>query len=158
MLDAGLRVSEACALRWDQVDTAAATLIIRQGKGGKDRVVPIEYDVMHQLQRDRATGPWLLYPRCHQERPTTRRTIEAAFARIGHELDIRLHPHRLRHTYACELIAAGVGIYDVSLLLGHNSVSTTAIYLHVQPDELADRVRSALAGRCTRQLRLDWAA
>lgn len=158
MLDAGLRVSEACALRWSDVDAAAAMLTVRQGKGGKDRAVPIEYDVMRQLLRDRAQGPWLLYPRCHPDQRTCKRTIEAALARIGDALAIRLHPHRLRHTYACELLAAGVGIYDLSLLLGHNSVSTTAIYLHVQPDELADRVRSALAGRCTRQLRLDWAA
>lgn len=158
MLDAGLRVSEACDLRWQDVQVPEAMLRVTCGKGGKARVVPIEFDVMRTLLRDRAQGPWLLYPRCRPLTHTNKRTIQAALARIGANLGIILHPHRLRHTYACQLLAAGVNLYDLAQLLGHNSVATTAIYLHVEPDELADRVRTALAGRVSRQLRLDWAA
>lgn len=154
MLDAGLRVSEACALRWDDVDMVRGEFRVRAGKGHKPRVVPVTWDLLRALALDNREGRWLLHPITHHDRPTNRRTIHAALARIAADLRIVLHPHRLRHTYACELLAAGVNIYDLAQLLGHHSIATTAIYLHVAPDELADRVRSALAGRTYNQLRL----
>lgn len=153
MLDAGLRVAEACALLWDDVDMRAGQIRVRQGKGDRDRVVPVTWDMLRALGNDRGPGDFVLYPTRSPLLRTCPRTVQKALQRIGVNLGIILHPHRLRHTYACELLRAGVGIYDLSLLLGHSDVSTTAIYLHVQPDDLAARVRAATPPT-TYQLRL----
>jgi site-specific recombinase XerD len=139
------------------VDARAGTLRVRRGKGDRDRVVPVTWDTIRALAACGAQGPdtdWVLWPLNKTQRgPVATRTLQDALADIGHELGIVLHPHRLRHTYACELLRAGVGIYDLALLLGHSSVATTAVYLHVQTDDLAARVRAATPPS-TYQLRL----
>jgi integrase len=160
MLECGLRVSEACALLWADVDMRQGVVRVRHGKGDKARVVPVTWTTLRALADDAGDGAWVLYPINRPRRQTTRRTIGAALARVGADLGIVLHPHRLRHTYACELLAAGVNIYDLAQLLGHSSIATTEVYLHVQPDELAGRLRAAMEPPTTPQspLPMQWAA
>ena len=153
MLDAGLRVAEACALLWTDVDMREGSIRVRHGKGDKARIVPVTWDMLRALGPDRGPGDFVLYHTRIPTQPAAIRTVQKALERVGANLGIILHPHRLRHTYACELLRAGVGIYDLALLLGHSDVSTTAIYLHVQPDDLAARVRAATPPT-TYQLRL----
>ena len=153
MLDAGLRVAEACALLWADVEMRQGQIHVRHGKGDRARVVPVTWDMLRRLGADRGPGECVLYNIHTPDRPAAIRTIQKALERVGANLGVILHPHRLRHTYACELLRSGVGIYDLALLLGHSDVSTTAIYLHVQPDDLAARVRAATPPT-TYQLRL----
>jgi site-specific recombinase XerD len=70
--------------------------------------------------------------------------IRALFKRLGWRagLDRRVHAHALRHGFATELVAEGTPINIVSMLLGHSSVSTTAIYVqHLHPKQAIDTVR-----------------
>jgi len=153
MLDAGLRSQEACFLPWDQVDRAAG-LIRVHGKGAFDRVVPVTFPVIRQLEIDRGPGPWLVPnsrdPQAHISTSRIRQILRA----LGDELDMHLHPHKLRHTYATTLLNVGMNLRDVQLLMGHANLSTTAIYLHVDPRDLAARLRLRLASPAQLKLEL----
>jgi site-specific recombinase XerD len=59
--------------------------------------------------------------------------------------DMPINPHVLRHSYATRLIENGVPVHDVQRALGHSSLQTTSIYLHVKDDKLADKLRNALS-------------
>lgn len=127
---------------------------VTQGKGGKARIVPCTWTTIRAIATDVHDSLWVLYPLNRPHLRAHPNTIYLALRRLGAALDITLHPHRLRHTYACECLRAGVNIYDLAQLLGHADIATTAIYLHVQPDELAERVRTAMERPPTPQLRL----
>jgi len=157
LLDAGLRASEACALTRANVHPPPASYLrVDNGKGGKDRVVPVTHEVATLLAAPvNVSSPWALPNTYHPERPLGRRHLYNLVAAWGEACGFALWPHCLRHTYACDLIAAGLSLVDLQQLLGHASVATTAIYLHVRPDALGDRLRSVLSGHGTAtQLRL----
>ena len=152
MLDAGLRVSEACDLPWRQVNLADLTIRIR-GKGSRDRIVPITDITAAQLLRDHdERSPWTVPHLADPMQHLDRHYVGYVCRSLGREIGVRLHPHALRHTYACACLRAGLTIYDVMRLLGHSSIETTAVYLHVQPDDLARRLREAMTPKA--QLRL----
>jgi len=119
-------------------------------------VVPVTHDVATLLaQPAAAESPWVLPNLNDPSRPISRRYLHKLVTAWGDACGVALWPHCLRHTYACDLIAAGLSLVDLQQLLGHASVATTAIYLHVRPDALGDRLRSVLSGHGTAtQLRL----
>lgn len=148
MAGCGLRISEALAVAPRDLSLARGEVRVREGKGRKARVVPV----------DHATGalvePWL------RLRPAGASTIVCTLAggpvsasyarqllpRLARRAGIakRVHPHGLRHFYALELDADRVPIGEISVLLGHESAATTAAYLArlrgVDP-AAADRLR-----------------
>jgi len=142
----GLRASEACALRWADVDQSSALITVRQGKGDRDRVVPVPRALLAALRADtdrRAVR--VLHSARDPTAGITRRQVHRRIAALGAAAGIPLHPHTLRHLYACRCLRAGLTIMEVSALLGHSDIGTTALYLHVWPDELASRVQALLA-------------
>lgn len=133
----GLRISEACALRWSQVDVAAGLARIR-GKGGKDRLCPlgpVAMDCLEKWRRDfsPATGPADLVLLTDQRKPVgprwIQRRLKYLLARAGLPSD--LSPHKLRHSFATHLLDHGADLRLVQTLLGHSSLSTTQVYTHV---------------------------
>jgi site-specific recombinase XerD len=153
---AGLRVSEAVALRWDSVDLAQLQLSIT-GKGGVERTIDILPEMEAMLRRRLSdlnqirnatcrdevqhfetecdTSPYV-FP--HRGGPLTTRAVQRVVQRIRDKLGLpetRLTPHKLRHAYATDLVSRGVPIHVVSAQLGHASVATTSIYLHAQPGQ-----------------------
>jgi integrase/recombinase XerD len=147
MLEAGLRVSEACSLAWRDVDLLAPVIMVRRGKGGKDRCVPITHALARAIAAERTVSPWVLARPRDPAAHITRATLGQACRRLGHRLGVRLWPHVFRHTYASNCLRAGLSIEDLRRLLGHSNLATTAIYLHVREDDLAARVRAALEPR-----------
>ena len=143
-LDAGLRAGEMVTLTWHDIDAAAGLIYVRFGKGGFSRTVPVTFPVMRQLIADRAPF-WVLSHERHPDRAIGTRAIQLALTHIGTALGIHLHPHKLRHTYATTLMRAGMSLRDVQLLLGHASLATTAIYTHVDEEDLAARLRLRMA-------------
>jgi len=173
LLDVGLRASEACALRWDRIDDVAATVRVDDGKGHKDRIVPVHPATIAQLLRDRRQRPLPLpglgrpggpsearqpAPVIHHtatpDKPISRQQLHRIVSEIGRAINAHLWPHMLRHTYACECLRLGLSVYDLMHLLGHDRLDTTVIYLHIQPDELAERVRAAFGGQLAATMRL----
>jgi site-specific recombinase XerD len=126
----GLRVSELTALTWDAVTIRerSGQVEVRQGKGGRRRVVPLTLTARQALQRWRDTqGPVSTTARVF---PLTPRAVQKALARYSRQegLERPVMPHMLRHTFAKHLVDAGVSLDRVAALAGHASLSTTALY------------------------------
>lgn len=161
MARAGLRVSEVVALRRTDITWGGAEehpkLRIDDAKGGVDRVVPIDRELVGWLRRWDAER----YSYCRsaffhtvrdsagvtssgKHEPLSVRTIQAMVKRYAAQAGLptegrrRVTPHTLRHTYATGLIRDGVALEAVRRLLGHANLSTTQIYLHVTDPELQE--------------------
>lgn len=139
----GLRVSEACKLRVEHLDLDGATLLVYQGKGAKDRMVPLPDRLLPELRSfvgERRAGYVFPAIRNHGNgrMHLSRRYVEDLVPRAGEGAEIpkRVKPHSLRHTFATRLIAAGVDIRVVQDLMGHADIKTTAVYLHVDVERL----------------------
>lgn len=135
---AGPRVSELCDLRVMDIDLAGATLAIIGGKGDKDRNVPIGVRLLVALREwigARTEG--YLFPGPHGKRLCPR-TFQLRLAALAKSASIRkaIHPHLMRHSFACALLRSATDIREVQELLGHANLATTAIYLSVEVSRL----------------------
>jgi len=123
----GLRVSEMLALRLDAIDFKTEYIKVIQGKGGKDRLVPIPKPLIRELKQYLA-----VFPRTGTLIYTHRRNTAAFLQRLGAKLGISwLHPHTLRHVYATHILEKTNNLLLVKELLGHESIATTQIYTHL---------------------------
>lgn len=131
----GLRISELIHLKVSDIDSARMVVIIRQGKGAKDRLVPLSPRLLGELRwywRTHGSRLWL-FPGQQPGRPLHPGNVQRVFQRTlaGAGIDKRATPHTLRHSFATHLMEAGVDIFTVQKLLGHGSLSSTSRYLHL---------------------------
>ena len=138
----GLRVSEICKLKIEDLDLAQGTALVYQGKGNKDRYVPIPARFIPTLKTwlgERGTGYVFPSPRGGK---LSSRTLQLRLKALGKKAQIprALKPHTLRHTYATRLLEKGANIREVQELLGHSSIQTTEIYTHTVPERLRGAV------------------
>jgi integrase/recombinase XerD len=136
---AGLRVSEACNLRWRNVRARAdAGQLTVCGKGGNTRTVLLPAAMWRDLQ-SLATAREINSPvfRSRTGKPLDRsrvlRIVEQASKRAG--VDERVSPHWLRHAHATHSLERSAPIHLVQATLGHASVATTSRYLHARPNQ-----------------------
>ncbi len=135
MYACGLRVSEATHLRAVDIDSQRMVLNIRGGKGNKDRQVPLPERVLDLLRAYwKAQRPQsALFPAESGDRPiasgSVRRCLQAALPESGIRKNVSCHT--LRHSYATHLLERGVDLRTIAGLLGHRSLRTTMIYLHL---------------------------
>jgi len=150
MLDTGLRLSEATALHWRDLDLMSGKLMVRQGKGAKDRTLWIGEANIDQLRtwRERQVGscggdPDHVFTTLRGD-PLSNRYVQAMVARYVKRAGIekRVSPHTLRHTFATDLYADTLKIRLVQKVLGHSDLSTTMIYTHVFDPEVEDAMKS----------------
>ncbi len=138
---AGLRLSEALHLRGHDIDSARMVIRIREGKGKKDRYVPLS-PILLELLRDhwrREHLHDLLFPAQNDpSRPIAASTVQRYLQRIAERCGVRkkVTAKTLRHSYATHLIEQGTSTRVVQVLLGHSSVHTTETYTHVSPKTL----------------------
>jgi site-specific recombinase XerD len=144
---AGLRCNEALDLTPRDILWSKEKIRVNNGKGGKDRVVPVEASLLETLDR------W----RSHSDRPKRSdwffctldggrmhdSYVRHMVARYGRKagIGIRVHPHILRHSFATEALEDGVQITEVQKLLGHEDLETTSVYLHVTDAHLDEKIR-----------------
>jgi len=132
---AGLRISEAIALKPTDIDSKRMTLRVDQGKGQKDRYVMLSERLLVILRdwyRAARPTPWL-FPGVIPGSHVTREGINDA-CRLGHQrsgLAKPVTPHSLRHAFACHSLEYGTDLRTIQLLMGHRSLSTTARYLRL---------------------------
>ena len=137
----GIRASECAGLRNSQVDLRQLTITV-QGKGGHERVIPLNPELAEVLRvYVEARGPALPgapFLRSRFGRPLSRGSIYERVRTWGRRSRVGcpLSPHRLRHTFATHLVRAGVGLVTIRDLLGHRLITSTQIYLHVTADDL----------------------
>lgn len=141
-LAGGFRVSELCKLDAADLDLAERTATVLHGKGDKDRVVPLSEKLVPELAAwlgNRTTG--YLFPGPGGRRLSPR-TFQLRIKKLAAAAGIarRIHPHVLRHTCATMLLRKGANIRQVQTILGHESISTTERYTHVEVSELKGAV------------------
>lgn len=136
--DCALRASEACKLRWDDINFDRQQLFIFQGKGRKDRYVPISKQLLVLLRIFRKKFPSDDYVFKTHGRGVTPQPIKPGYIRVilqnaltKASLDHTITIHALRHSSASHLLEMGESILDVQKRLGHVRLTTTMVYLHV---------------------------
>jgi integrase/recombinase XerD len=137
----GLRRAEAVRLKMSDVDTSLMLIHVHQGKGSRDRDLPLTPKLLEALRKywqscKRKPRVFLFpsrFPPVEPERPISDKVVwhachEAAL-RAG--LSKRIGPHTLRHSFATHMLEAGTDLRTIQLLLGHQRLKDTAVYLHV---------------------------
>jgi len=132
MLRCGLRVSEACSLTWLDVDLQGLSIRINNGKGHVDRIVYIAPDLEKALQlwQTRTTPSPYLFPSRRRSAPLGRGDIHWQMKKYLRLAGIQANysPHCLRHTFATQLLNAGVSLEVLKELMGHRSIQMTLRY------------------------------
>ena len=133
LLNTGLRVSELCALTWNdiKINSRKGRLIVRSGKGGKRREIPLNKDARKSLQNlgYRQHQGELNQIFLGQRGPLTPRGVESLFRKYVARTELsEVTPHKLRHTFCKNLIEAGVSLEKVAMLAGHENLETTRRY------------------------------
>ena len=133
----GLRISEASLLETRDINAFQQVIHVRNGKGGKDRLVPMPPKLYGLLRtywkHERPPAPWLFAskagrPICHE---TARRALLCASARAG--IGKIVTPHMLRHSFATNLLEHGTDLRRIQVVMGHDSIRSTTIYTQVSP-------------------------
>ena len=143
---AGLRKKELLNLKLADVDLENMSLFVRQGKGAKDRIVPICRKLAESLER------YLI------ERKRLKKTCPEFFASLNHNMGltvdgldhlvksireaskIQFSIHKLRHTFATLMLEGGCDIYSLSKMMGHSDIKTTTIYLAATAEHLRSQM------------------
>jgi site-specific recombinase XerD len=157
----GLRIGEGLALEVADIDGSQRRVHIRDGKGGKDRYVPMPALTLQALRRFWTTHrhPRLLFPSPAGSKfivriasaPMDASGVQAALraARLECGIEKRLTVHSLRHAYATHLLEQGMDLRLIQSLLGHSHSNTTARYAHITKvvrDHTGDRIETLLSG------------
>lgn len=154
MYRGGLRVSEACSLSISDVDLAEGWIYVQQGKGKKDRIVPLDQDTAEWCRRwlaVRPEGPTDYFLVTLKGTKLSDRYLRQVLERLSHKANVFLndnhrkknvHPHTLRHSFATERLEDGFNLGEVKELLGHSSIQTTSIYLHARPQVLKAKMQA----------------
>lgn len=136
----GLRCGETLALKLTDIDSKRGMLRVNEGKGRRDRVVPIPAGLIDELRDyycDSRPREWL-FEGVKTGMPYSRRSFEEVLKKSVKLAGIKkcVTLHWLRHSYATHLHESGVDIRYIQLLLGHKSTKTTEIYTHVSRRDL----------------------
>jgi site-specific recombinase XerD len=135
MYGCGLRISEAVGLLVRDVDSQRMVIHIRQGKGRKDRYVPLGTTLLEALRdywrRERPSS--FLFPGSQADRPIGVAAVREEFrlAKRIARIETPCTTHTLRHSYASHCLQAGMEVGTIQQILGHASLETTATYTHV---------------------------
>jgi type 1 fimbriae regulatory protein FimB/type 1 fimbriae regulatory protein FimE len=137
----GLRAAELCDLRRDQIDFAAAVLHVRRVKNGTPSTHPIQGDelrALRRLLRESPTSPFVFVSERGSPFTTAgfARMLERAAAAAG--LELKVHPHMLRHACGYALANKGHDTRAIQGWLGHRSITSTAIYTALAPNRFKD--------------------
>ena len=153
MLDSGLRVSEALALKQRDLDLETGRLMVRNGKGSKDRGLWINGETLQLLNRwirslNRSSQNGHIFI-TRDGGKMSRHYVLAMIYRLSKQAGLgkRAHPHMLRHSFATDLLRQTKNLRLVQKALGHANLSTTQIYTHIVDDELEEAMKGLRKGQ-----------
>jgi site-specific recombinase XerD len=142
----GIRKSELLNLHCTDIDLQSGSLFVRQGKGSKDRLIPINFE-LHKILKEYTATRIKVNKTCPEFFASS--TYEMGFSDNGFRLlinktsklsGIKFTAHTLRHTFATLMLEGGCDIYSLSKLLGHTDIKTTTIYLGASIQHLRGQV------------------
>jgi len=144
----GLRISEGIQLKVIDIDGKRKVLKVRNGKGGKDRYVPLHehpLELLRMYYREHVKGSEFLFPR--KGGHILADTLETVFRKAVRESGVNKPAtvHTLRHSFATHLLECGEDIRTIKDILGHSSIVTTDIYTHMT-DKITMRLKVSLDG------------
>jgi len=146
MYGAGLRISEVCRLKANDIDSVRGVLIVRAGKGNKDRRTVLPDRLLLNLRRwwrndrPRSAEAWLFPSRQAKSGHVTTGHIYNGFKTAAKAANVQrdgVRPHSLRHSFATHMLEAGVDVRVVQAMLGHSNIQTTTRYAQVRTDLIA---------------------
>jgi site-specific recombinase XerD len=155
----GLRMQEALCLQVGDVDSQRMMVHVHRGKGAKDRYIPLPQCTLRQLREfwKNHRHPRFLFPadgRNHRgvsqpigvsqaTTPMSPTAVQGAMKLITKQINFvkKVSTHTLRHSYATHLLEAGVSLRQIQQFLGHSSLQTTMVYLHLTDTQVADARR-----------------
>lgn len=161
---AGLRVSEVCHLRVEDIDSQRMVIHVRHAKGHRERYTMLPERLLETLRAywkaERPPGPEL-FPGRKPGSVISRDAVGTALKQAARRAKIRkrVYPHALRHAFATHLLEAGTDLRTLQVLLGHASIRTTARYAQVSPAMIrrtkspADRLRKTAPPKRRRKAR-----
>lgn len=138
MYSAGLRLNEVSNLKVSDIDSTKMQLLIRNGKGGKDRFAILSIANLKLLRtywKEYRPTDWLFTSssRYKSQYHLSSKGLQNAFTAAKNRSGItkKISTHTLRHSFATHLLEDGVSIFHIKQLLGHADISTTCLYLHI---------------------------
>lgn len=137
---AGLRISEACALKWSAVNLQSRSVRVT-GKGDKERIVILPQFCAEKISELKKLAPSTFV---FGDVALNSRTGYEWIRQIGKKCGLlhSLHPHSLRHSFATHMLASGANLRTLQKLLGHESLQATEKYTHLNVDQLARTMES----------------
>ena len=137
----GLRVSELCNLKISDIDFKRSLIIVRGGKGAKDRIVPIPRALLKEIEdylkmRNDNSEYLLVEERRNKKDKLSPKTVWYILDKYGKKAGIKVTPHMLRHSFATHMLENGIDIRVIQEILGHSNLSTTQIYTKVTVEHL----------------------
>ncbi len=143
LLKTGIRIAEMQALTWNDVDLDIGKVTVREGKGGKDRVVRIHRTLLRGLQQWSPRDPESAVVAANERgEPFSRPDVLGRVLTrwVQSLVEQRITPHQFRHFFAMDLLRRGKDLRHIQYLLGHASLATTQRYLHIDEDCLRDAI------------------
>ena len=139
---AGLRKHELLHLQSEDVDLVNRSILVRQGKGGKDRFVPVNSTLSGILARYLAERRRLgktcpeFFTSLNRDMGFTQQGLKGLLTAAKRMTGLEFHVHTLRHTFATLMLEGGCDIFSLSKLMGHSDIKTTTIYLAASAQHL----------------------
>lgn len=143
---AGLRKSELLSLKFADVDLENQTIFIRQGKGKKDRFIPINHSLGDALQKyieirkKQLKECPFFFTSSTYDMGLTDSGIKRIIYKFSKLLGVKFRCHWLRHTFATLLIEGGADLNTLRLYMGHEDIKTTSIYIHVSIQHIRSQI------------------
>lgn len=143
---AGLRKNELLSLRCADVDIDNLSIFVRQGKGNKDRIVPISYTLAQTLKRYALERKRLnktcpqFFASLNRNKGYTESGLKRLTIQISKASGLVFTIHKLRHTFATLMLEGGCDIYSLSKMMGHSDIKTTTIYLSASAEHLRSQM------------------
>jgi len=155
----GLRSSELCALRWKDIDLKEKTLLVRKGKGGRQRLLFLNDRILKELrQYNKKTGKdedgpvfAALTNNQHTKKSGARSISQSALVDIirnhakANGFEKKISPKTFRHTFATHMLEVGTPLEDIKEMLGHDDETETCIYIHVSVDAARSLLENHIA-------------
>jgi len=142
----GIRKQELLCLKLTDVDIENLSIFVRQGKGKKDRIVPMTYTLAQTLKRYLEFRKKLnktcpeLFASLNRNQGFTDSGLKRLVEQVQIASRIKFTVHKLRHTFATLMLEGGCDIYSLSKMMGHSDINTTTIYLYASAEHLRSQM------------------
>jgi site-specific recombinase XerD len=146
MLLSGLRRKEVLDLKMQQIDIKNRSIFVQQGKGAKDRIVPMNgrlADILIEYLKDRQRlkkQSIYLFTAVQRDQALGHRCINNLMSRLRKKTGLDFSAHTLRHAFARLMLEGGCDIYTLSKIMGHSKITTTTIYLSCSNQQMSKSI------------------